>query len=1636
MAVAETAAAQSGKSVNQTKAQRNGADLASGSPATHWMVNQWVGAFIISLGLAIPVSAQIIADPTAPANQRPIVLADSNGRPIVNIQTPSAAGVSRNTYSQFDIQANGVILNNSRASNMWLATGEAKVILNEVNSNKPSLLKGQVAVGGSAAQVVIANPSGLSIDGASFVNASRVTLTTGAPVVSDGALQSLRVDRGTIDITGKGLNVQGVPYTEILSRAATLSASVRGNATDEISVITGPQAMDYASGGVVSVAPSGAAPVLSIDASALGSMYAGRISLLSTEAGVGVRNAGALQAASLLLLTAEGHLTNTGSLKAPAVSLGTVTGDVIQAGQLQASNTAMVTAGGNVRLSGAGMAQAEGSVVFVDAKKGIDLAANASVTSNAAGGSVSLSARENVQLGAGSVVNAAADVQITSDSQVSGASTQLGSTAAGVTVLAGDGIAFDNSKINAQAIHLESGKAFADTTAPIRLNGNTFNSASSLTVLATGTLSSTNDSLKAGTHLHLGAAQEATLTGSNLNAGSIEMIGKSISATDIAAVANTSSLKMTGSAGSVSISGNPDLASNVSAATDLQVTALGGDALLAAVEASADHIKVNATGDTKLLAIDAYKYYMSLYKDFFRQYGFLPPLSDLFSKKSTALSARKSLSAATVGVGKTLSLENSSLTAGSEDISLISAGSVQLGTATATSSQGSVSVVSGGAISGVNTAALRASQNLSIDAGEGDLTVLGGSRLSAGQDLSLVARKGSLSLDGWYAFNRGSMPSIARDLSLTGASVEVKGSNLTVSRDITITSTIGNLNFIQGVDSLTKSAVNPSLSSRGRTTLSSAGDITGVGLSVYSAGDLRIQAMGGVDLAGSTYTQTINDGFWTGTQQLINKSRLSSGGSTTLYAGNYLLLDSVDVSTRNALSVTALGNISFSAGQEHTLKEATSRRTSRSWTGKKTETITYHKQEYLNNVPVTLAGQDITVKAGNNLNTYATQFNASGKLNLEAGDAINYYAVSNQQDISESTEKKKSWIGIRYDTSNKKSSAQKITGQPTQLQSQYELFSTSGGNQLLQGTKVSAGGGYVFAAGVGDKARSDARITLEGVKNTVKESEVAKNNWVVWQKEVGSASTVETLALPSFAGGGTFTAPGGLSVQIPAGDFKNQIETLSAQPGMEYLNALTARTDVKWEPVKLAFDKWEYKQEGLTPAGAALLGAAVAWATGGVGAKLLANAGVTTTATTSVMANAAFTSLAQQASILLVNNKGNIGKTLKDLGKSSVVKSMLTSIITAGVMDKLGNTQMMKDLKAAGAISNKFSDKLTYNLINATGRAVTETALNGGSLEDSLKAGLLGAMVETAHGDVASKIGEAKLDYISHKVLHALAGCVAGAASGGACKDGAIGGAVGEIVAQTFKDQVPLWDAPESEWQDFDDKIKGYGKLVAGAVSAYAGGDPQTAMKTAETAIDNNQRAAFRVQAMQQGLSSPQFYMNLRADSLRVAIREAGGTPPGTITPTGQRVNYTQSDILRFETQLAAISPQHPLIYSRPSSTVSPLPASYVEMSTAVNMNNVVGASSTTAFGFNRDSTAYFRELMRTNPHMFSQSNRDLINKGIAPRVDSTWIQSNPTHQSFSGTTLVHHHWMQSNIAVAIPQPVHQQWSGIFHPYR
>ena len=272
----------------------------------------------------INVNANIITDASAPGNQQPTVLQSANGTPQVNIQTPSKGGVSRNKYSQLDVDQRGVILNNSRTNtstelggmvsgNPWLAKGEAGIILNEVNSRNASQLNGYIEVAGRKAQVVIANPSGITCDGCGFINASRATLTTGQAQLNGGSLTGYRIESGAVRIEGAGMDTSRLDYTDIIARSVEINAGLWAN---NLRVTTGQNQVDTDNQITGSVSSeTSERPRLAVDVSQLGGMYAGSIHLVGTEYGVGVRNAGHIGTeAGHVVVTVEGLIENSGSL--------------------------------------------------------------------------------------------------------------------------------------------------------------------------------------------------------------------------------------------------------------------------------------------------------------------------------------------------------------------------------------------------------------------------------------------------------------------------------------------------------------------------------------------------------------------------------------------------------------------------------------------------------------------------------------------------------------------------------------------------------------------------------------------------------------------------------------------------------------------------------------------------------------------------------------------------------------------------------------------------------------------------------------------------------------------------------------------------------------------------------------------------------------------------------------------------------------------------------------------------------------------------------------------------------------------------------------------------------------------------
>lgn len=236
----------------------------------------------------------------------------------------------------------------------------------------------------------------------------------------------------------------------------------------------------------------------------------------------------------------------------------------------------------------------------------------------------------------------------------------------------------------------------------------------------------------------------------------------------------------------------------------------------------------------------------------------------------------------------------------------------------------------------------------------------------------------------------------------------------------------------------------------------------------------------------------------------------------------------------------------------------------------------------------------------------------------------------------------------------------------------------------------------------------------------------------------------------------------------------------------------------------------------------------------GAGSGAAAGATGTAASTTASMQTAALASLYSQAAVTLINNKGNIGKTLKELGKSSTVKNLVVAAATAGIADKVGTSSI------ATWSDTPWINNLNVNLANAGSAALVNTAVNGGSLKDNLEANILAALVNTAHGEISSKIKGLDKNYIAHKVAHAVAGCAAAAANKGKCQDGAIGAAVGEIVGEALVKNTDFSNMTPEQLDAEVKKISAYAKLTAGTVVGVVGGDVNTAAQTAQTAVENN----------------------------------------------------------------------------------------------------------------------------------------------------------------------------------------------------
>ncbi len=252
---------------------------------------------------------------------RPTVGKAGNDVPLIDIVRPNGQGLSHNKYDNFNVDTHGVILNNSteEVSRSQLGglvpgngnlrySGAAKVILNEVVSANRSCLEGVSEVHGKMADVIIANPNGITCNGCGFINTPRVTLSTGQPIFgADGALSGLRVEGGDITIGSRGADGRSLDIFDLVSRKISVGGPIQ--VKGDLAVIAGHNHFDYHKREATSLGSDGKEPELAIDSSEFGGMYAGQIRVIANDKGAGVKMRGDMVAnAGAMRLTSDGKL--------------------------------------------------------------------------------------------------------------------------------------------------------------------------------------------------------------------------------------------------------------------------------------------------------------------------------------------------------------------------------------------------------------------------------------------------------------------------------------------------------------------------------------------------------------------------------------------------------------------------------------------------------------------------------------------------------------------------------------------------------------------------------------------------------------------------------------------------------------------------------------------------------------------------------------------------------------------------------------------------------------------------------------------------------------------------------------------------------------------------------------------------------------------------------------------------------------------------------------------------------------------------------------------------------------------------------------------------------------------------------
>jgi hypothetical protein len=686
----------------------------------------------------------------------------------------------------------------------------------------------------------------------------------------------------------------------------------------------------------------------------------------------------------------------------------------------------------------------------------------------------------------------------------------------------------------------------------------------------------------------------------------------------------------------------------------------------------------------------------------------------------------------------------------------------------------------------------------------------------------------------------------------------------------------------------------------GRDSFLAVRDVKLVNGTIKSEGNIAIQATGNISALGSVIDAKSSLNLHVGgVFSLIDGSQVVANNNVDIYAGQvhlktlvHLFTDRYGQGTRlsEISAITANGNITVNSSQDITLEA--SKITSSNGA------ITLSAGTNINILPV-VTQYSSEYKVGdwevsqNSLNAIGSSITANDTIKLIAGGAINITAselISTQGGIELLAEQ-----GIHILDSLDQTQIQKVDrkgktkGQASEFRTEAVrsvlaagkavLLDTEFGDVTLKATNINT------LDGTGINARNGkVHLLMTKELEEFHLQTVRKGTWTIKTRteDIIHENNIQN----AIVGGLQVQAKYGINVEYTGKEgatLKDQIDEYRKIPEMNWMADLYDQAiaagggDVDWQMMEEIHQELKKTKRNLSPAAMAIIAIVVSVVTMGAGAALVGAAQGTTYA---AISNAALTTLATQATQSLAAGNSP-GDTLKTMGSSDSLRSLATSMATAGVLQNT-NVGMFSEAAASENLLVSLSGQAAQSVVNATVTAGVSLAINGGNSEDFKDAFIQSVAMDAINSigeRVATKIGVlAKLPegegigaaakYISHAAL----GCMTGALTSElndtdgklGCASGAGGAVIGEYVGSVYADRIdqelrdwidesvresgerPTLQQQQEKFAYFKSQGVDMARLSA-AIAAFAtGGDVNIAADSGQNAAQNNALALFQ----------------------------------------------------------------------------------------------------------------------------------------------------------------------------------------------